>query len=1048
MLGTTLVACGGGEGIPSQPDQPDPSEAINLMIVPQNPINGSAEASLPKGKTVQYQAILTYKDGSYDDVTENAEWTSDAPLIASVNKGLVTGIKVGQLKLVADYAGLKSNVVPIEVTDAVVSRLQITPGKARIALGTAQPYEAIAFYSDNTTQDVSTQVSWTSDNPAVATVEAQGSSVLATGNTIGTTVINAVMDGIKSNLAQLTVSNAQLVALRINPAEDMFVPKGLSQTYVAIGEFSDMSTQDLTRQVSWSSDNSSVVAVSGLGKVVAITKGTARISASYRSVVKSNEALVTVTDAILTRVQVDPVKTTIPKGTTQDYIVTGIYSDNSTLDISDQAGWMSSDVNIATIQPAAVAGTPAVAYGNNAGDVLLTAILNGVSSQPVSLSVTNAVATGLVIDPADATIPVGVTQGYSAIATFSDGSVQNVTRRFVAWQSDDTSGAPVGPDGVVYGIKNGDYQIKAKFLGVNSNLATLRVTPAQLQSLEIIPATSRIPKGLTQRYRAIGKFTDGTYDVTSLVSWIARSPDISISSRGSLVVAYAVNVTAAPVTIEATMIDPQLGNPVTGVAEVMVTDAIVRGLRIERDISDSIPAGVVQDYVVFGMLSDGSEQNISDYRGLRWASNSPDVIARNSQPTDNTVQAVGVRATASPATLTASLRTPEGVTLSDTTTLSVGDAIVSSGTSLLINPELTPGLPVGMTQAYRAFAFYTDGQSRDVTSASNWTSDDNAIANIDNNTNKGVVTAIANGVANITARYIDSNDPDREEHNGRALVRVTNAVMTKLEVMQRCEIAQLYPHFDRSGIICETNKQLTPGTKRQLFAIATYSDGEMKDVTAQVVWQSGSSYADFLPPASSAGNWTTPPGLLRHNTTAKFDAPVTISAMVDGFSASYDLVMLGDAPSEVRCSTLEIAVGSRVFICPPTIGKESSEDLPSDGTDSPGGMVVAKTTNMSSANVLCADLSPSATVTPTFSSDMSLLVNAVKGEGAAFDYGRSSIYYQFGWPGEMSTSFITQEVSMFDPDALVAIIFGNLSVVSVPFAGTTALGISCMRPAI
>ncbi|MGY3862500.1 Ig-like domain-containing protein [Aeromonas lacus] len=1048
LISIFLIACNGSDVglLDGDGGKPEPNIVISLQIIPKNPVDGGMEQVLPKGSTIQYQALATYQNGDVVDVTDIANWTSSNPEIAGVDLGLVTGLNLGSMSLVARYAELDSNIVPIRVTDAFVARLQITPVEARIAVGTIQEYKAIAFYTDGTAQDVSENVNWVSINTAVATISVQDGEAIAMGNSEGVTTVRATIGNIESNSASLTVTNAQILALHINPAGETFVPKGLHQTFTAIGEFSDKSTQDMTSLVNWRSDNPNVASIVGIGDVKAMVQGSAHISASYRGALNSNEATITVTDATLTRVQVDPAQATIAKGTTQDYTVTGIYSDDSVIDLSDQAGWVSSDVNIATVVPAIEAGQHAVAQGNNVGSVLLTAIMDGIESQPVSLSVTSAMLTKLVIDPVNSAIPRGTTQSYQAIATFSDESTQNVSRRIV-WATDNISGAPISPDGVAYGHEEGNYLLTASYLGMNSNSAALEVTSAQLQSLDVVPVNASIAKGLTQRYRAVGSFTDGTFDLTSLVHWNSNTSAVSITGRSSFVVAHGLEVTAEPAVITATFIDPVSGNPVSGIGQLTVTDVAMRSLRIDNDVSDTVPAGGAQTYAVTALLSDGSEKNVSDFRGLHWVSDSADVFTRNANPADNIVQAIGVHQTSSPAILTASLRTPEGSTITDSTSLSIGDAVVVPGSALLIKPELTPGLPVGLTQPYRAYAFYTDGQSREVTLVSDWISSDNSIASVDNNLNKGLVTANAIGSTNISASYVDHADPSNEIHTGSAFVRVTDAVITKLEIMQRCELAAIYPEFERSGIVCDTNKQLTLSTKRQLMAIATLSNGDMRDVTALVEWSSNSEYAIFEPAtkvSTDIEKWLMPPGVLsyqiRIDPQAELD--VTVSAKLDGLQASYILTLLRDTPDLVECSTSKISVGNKDFLCPPTANSATGVDISSNGESAPGGMFIEEVMTLTAANSLCIQMSPLATVTPLHD-DLNILFDAIKGDANSFNYGDKSLYYQFGWPAPLAHYFIMQEPAPV-ANRQYAADFRRLEFSFVEFNGISRYGVSCM----
>ena len=62
--------------------------------------------------------------------------------------------------------------------------IAVTPANPIIAKGLTQQFTATGTFSDNTTQNLTSQVTWASATPAVATITAAG---LATGVAAGTT---------------------------------------------------------------------------------------------------------------------------------------------------------------------------------------------------------------------------------------------------------------------------------------------------------------------------------------------------------------------------------------------------------------------------------------------------------------------------------------------------------------------------------------------------------------------------------------------------------------------------------------------------------------------------------------------------------------------------------------------------------------------------------------------------------------------------------------------------------------------------------------------
>jgi hypothetical protein len=100
------------------------------------------------------------------------------------------------------------DVVFAPTTTSPLMSIAVTPNNSSsptVNVGASLQLAAIGTYQDNSTQDISTQVTWSSTNPAAATVLGSG---LATGQGVGTAVILAALSGIPSNTVTLTVQAA------------------------------------------------------------------------------------------------------------------------------------------------------------------------------------------------------------------------------------------------------------------------------------------------------------------------------------------------------------------------------------------------------------------------------------------------------------------------------------------------------------------------------------------------------------------------------------------------------------------------------------------------------------------------------------------------------------------------------------------------------------------------------------------------------------------------------------------------------------------------
>ena len=180
--------------------------------------------------------------------------------------------------LVAGCGGGGGNTAP----KTLVS-ISITPANPSVALGSSRQFTATGTFSDNTTQDLTSSVTWGSSAASVATISnAAGTNGRATAVAVGTTAITATSGGISASTT-LTVVPATLVSIAVTPANPSIAP-GSSQQFIATGTLSDNTTQDLTTSVTWSSSDISIATVSNAagtnGRATGVAAGTVTITAT------------------------------------------------------------------------------------------------------------------------------------------------------------------------------------------------------------------------------------------------------------------------------------------------------------------------------------------------------------------------------------------------------------------------------------------------------------------------------------------------------------------------------------------------------------------------------------------------------------------------------------------------------------------------------------------------------------------------------------------------------------------------------------------------
>jgi hypothetical protein len=144
-------------------------------------------------------------------------------------------------------------------------------------------FKATGHFSDQSTQDLTTQATWDSTDRTVASVSnLAGTQGLATGIAAGRTSVTATWES-KSGSASLTVTQAQLLSITVAP-ENPTIAAGATQQFTATGHYQNDLTQDITNLATWDSSDQSVAAISNAagskGLATAVAKGTSTISAS------------------------------------------------------------------------------------------------------------------------------------------------------------------------------------------------------------------------------------------------------------------------------------------------------------------------------------------------------------------------------------------------------------------------------------------------------------------------------------------------------------------------------------------------------------------------------------------------------------------------------------------------------------------------------------------------------------------------------------------------------------------------------------------------
>ena len=230
-------------------------------------------------------------------------------------------------------------------------------------------YTAQATYGDGMVKDMTNQVTWTSSNTSAATIDNAGN---ATGVAMGITYIQANLGKVSAGSAPLYVD--QLNSLAINPPNPTLpigtptIPTTLQ--FSAIGTFiqpdGTTNTRDITNLVTWSSSNTSVATIQGIGGIASsVSLGTTTIAASVCGVGSSTQ--LTVGPPGPASIQITPATPTLAVGTSQPFSAIELWTDGTTHPLTGTLQWSSSS------KSSIVSTLTGVAFGVSPGIATITA---------------------------------------------------------------------------------------------------------------------------------------------------------------------------------------------------------------------------------------------------------------------------------------------------------------------------------------------------------------------------------------------------------------------------------------------------------------------------------------------------------------------------------------------------------------------------------------------------------------------------------------------------------------------------------------------------
>jgi 6-phosphogluconolactonase len=220
----------------------------------------------------------------------------------------------------------------------------------------------------------------------------------------------------------------------------------------------------------------------------------------------------------LVSLAVTPANPSISAGRTVQITATGTFDDGTAQDLTTSVNWNSSDLGKARISNAL--GSQGLVQGIAAGSTTITASSGSVTGS-TTLTVTSSVLASIGVSPATPSLALGSKLQFSATATFSDGSAQDLTN-VVTWGSSDLTVATISNTPASAGL--------ASALGIGSTSITATsgsVTGSTV--LTVTAAPTAIP-----RFAYLGGLTDSIfiYSVDPVTGQLRANGNVSLGPFG------------------------------------------------------------------------------------------------------------------------------------------------------------------------------------------------------------------------------------------------------------------------------------------------------------------------------------------------------------------------------------------------------------------------------------------------------------------------------------------------------------------------------------
>ena len=438
-----------------------------------------------------------------------------------------------------------------------LNSITVAPSNPTLAVGGAQQFTASGLFTDGSTQNLTSQVTWSSSNTGIATINAGG---LGTAVSAGSSVITAKQGTISAS----TNLTTQIIPLVITTTSLSSGAAGLpySAPLAAVGG---------QPPYTWSLASGSTLPVTMTLSSAGLLSGTPTVPGSYSFTVKVTDSGARVaTTTFAFAVAKTPSSSFSIWPTTATPTVADVGPDPSVeLGVRFKADVNGNIAGIRFYKSAANVGPHIVNLWSTTGTLLATATSS------------NETASGW--QQVNFATPVAISANTAYIASYfvPNGHFANDQTYFAAAGVDNVplhalQDGVSGSDGVFTYSQNSAFPSSTHNSSNYWVDVAFVVTPA-LNSISISPANPTISVGTQQQFTATGTFSDGsTANINSQVTWSSSNTGVATVSTSGVAAAVSIGT-----------------SKITATQGTITVSAVITAQTAPLGVNTSLPSGLI-----------------------------------------------------------------------------------------------------------------------------------------------------------------------------------------------------------------------------------------------------------------------------------------------------------------------------------------------------------------------------------------------------------------------------------------------------------------------